>query len=203
MSPRLKETGIGGNVIHKIIQSILLDSELNIIAEGDMFLPIQDINIFGHYDILMFKHENKIYCFDIKTINNFNWLDKTNEPNTHNVEQLTLYLSYLKRKYRPQTIIGCLWYFSRSLTNIIELLIPSNWRIFEISYSELTFSQLIDKALTIHQLLNSGGLPLNDAENWECSNKTATCPYFDYCFHNHITTVKQLLKLKRKRSKEN
>lgn len=208
----LEEKGNGGTLIHFILQGLLLASGLNVINEDECKIDLDDIKISGHMDVIVFEFKDYLICIDIKTVDNFGYLDfyqqadpariiekGWNDPKKKNSEQLTIYLEHLRQKYSDKKVIGYLWYLPRLLDEqILFLLYPENWRIFFVAYREDIWNKLVEKLRYIFSRVNQGLLPTRDAEKFECSNKTAICPYLTLCYSEttNIITIEDLMALK-------
>lgn len=205
-----------GTLVHHIIQTLLDVSKLSVVNEGEMEIKIENITIFGHMDIVVLQFEpNYIVCVDIKTKDDFGYLDYyfnadpdvlkekgLGDPLHHNKIQLNQYLHYLREKYPDKIVFGILWFILRKFEDkqLIYMLHPESWRFFFVDYCPDLFKNTLDKAKNISHCLQNGMLPAFDNEKWECSNKTANCPFLYICFSKteQIHTVKELLELKEK-----
>lgn len=204
---KLQEKGDSGTLIHHLIQSLLEASGLSVVNEESMELQLINIKMFGHMDILLIEYEEYLICIDIKTSDNFSFIDSINDASDHHKEQLTVYLSYLIKRYPKKIVLGVIWYVLRMYYDeqLINMLERKNWRLYFVDYSPECWNDIVKKLENITKCLKKGILPSFDNEKWECANKTAICPYLDLCFSEKekITTTDELFDIKRKENHEN
>ncbi len=204
-----------GTLVHHIHQSLLAISKLSVVNEEQMKLVSSGITIYGHMDIVVLQFEpNYIVCIDIKTKDDFGYLDYyfsadpeklkekgLGDPTHHNKIQLNQYLHYLRKKYPNKIVIGILWFIQRvyGQEQLINMLHPKSWRFFFVDYDPESWNNTLKKAIGISNYLKSGFLPPFDNEKWECANKTAVCPYLYLCFTDRtkILTVDELWEVKK------
>lgn len=208
-----KEKADSGTLIHHIKQSLLAKSSLSVVNESEMKIVTKDIAIFGHMDIMLLDYGDYLICIDIKTKDDFGYLDyyfqaspelikekNLNNPISHNKIQLNVYQHYLIKKYPDKIVLGYFWYILRLYSNeqLIHMLNPKNWRLFFVNYDPDSWDNTHEKLCNISNCLKNGLLPAFDNEKWECANKTAICPYLHLCFSEDqkIATVQELMELK-------
>ncbi len=192
-SPIVKAANTG-TAIHKFLQS-LLESD-DILCEEKVQINIDDITIYGHVDMLI-QEEDMHLLIDIKTTSSLSSIEEYGAKN-HHIAQLNIYLSAIQERLQNQNIDVPLWgelmYISRRLS-ISNLVNSEKWLIYEYGHDEELLQSLIDKAKRIKTTLEEGNLPAIDAEQWECHNRAATCPYFDYCHVTRLNRIEELEQL--------
>ncbi|MFX1513494.1 MAG: PD-(D/E)XK nuclease family protein [Promethearchaeota archaeon] len=185
-----------GIAIHKFFQGLLESEQVRI--EEKVEMDIDGIKLMGHADLIILDLEKYYILLDIKTTDQLGAVI-TKGPKEHHVAQLVIYLAAIEKKLEcekkdDKPLWGVLWYLDR-LSSVLELLNSEKWQFFDVELDEENqemFSALVEKGRRVQATLTEGLLPEKDAQSWECKNRAATCPYYQFCYETYFERVEDL-----------
>ncbi len=166
VSTRFKNQGLMGHILHVFSTELFKNGRVLYDDEGEVEFETNGCKITGHFDnIIELEDDDKKRLIDVKTC-----LDYRYVPVKHHGHQLMLYLH--AKGYDE----GHLVYVIRDIVNC-----GFSCMSFTVRVDKQIVNELLAKAVAVMCHYKENSLPPKTDEEWQCSNRTTECPFYEAC----------------------
>ncbi|MHA1447797.1 MAG: PD-(D/E)XK nuclease family protein [Candidatus Hodarchaeales archaeon] len=172
--PDLRLQGIfaAGNAAHEYIENILPETYL-VASEGIVKTEYENIQIIGHYDLLVIDPDHGLKIVDIKTCNSKAYSYKANKPDDLHLRQANLYGHILKTSHFSILYINKEDYNMTEHTRLVNHVKAES----ELIRLNRIYNKIMEFIKNGKHFTVNGNEITADGEPWECRY----CPYRDIC----------------------